>query len=139
MRILIDTNIALDFLLEREPFCREAEKIIGLTKGGVGVYLSAASITDVYYITRKAIGDKNSAMVLLKSLLLTVGVATVSDNEIRQAIALEWDDFEDAVQYACGESLNVDYVVTRNKGDFFASARLPVVTPEELIRIISGS
>ena len=76
-------------------------------------------------------------MALLKSLLRTVGTATVSDDEIRRAIALDWDDFEDAVQYASGESLNVDYLVTRNKKDF-ASARLPVVTPEEFIRIISG-
>jgi len=137
MKILIDTNIALDHLLKREPFCREAEKIIGLTQGGVDVYLSAASITDVYYITRKALGNKDSAMALMKSLLRTVGVATVSDNEIHRAIALGWDDFEDAVQYTCGESLNVDYVVTRNKGDFVLP-RLPVVTPEELIKIISG-
>jgi len=43
MKILIDTNIALDHLLKREPFWREAEKIIGLTQGGVGVYLSASS------------------------------------------------------------------------------------------------
>jgi len=136
MKILIDTNIALDHLLEREPFCREAGKIIGLTKGGVDVYLSASSITDVYYITRKALGGKDSAMIFLKSLLDTVGVASVSDDEIRRAISLEWDDFEDAVQYACGESLNVDYVVTRNKDDF-TSARLTVVTPEELIGIIS--
>ena len=136
MKILIDTNIALDHLLKREPFCREAEKIIGLTKGGVGVYLSASSVTDVYYITRKALGDKDSAMVLLKSLLRAVGVASVSGDEVRRAILLDWDDFEDAVQYASGESLNVDYVVTRNKDDF-ASVHIPVVTPEELISAIS--
>jgi len=76
-------------------------------------------------------------MALMKSLLRTAGLATVSDNEIHRAITLGWDDFEDAVQYTCGESLNVDYVVTRNKGDFVLP-RLPVVTPEELIKIISG-
>jgi len=54
MKILIDTNIALDHLLEREPFCREAEKIIGLTRGGVGVYLSASSITDVLHHTENS-------------------------------------------------------------------------------------
>jgi len=135
MKILMDTNIALDHLLKREPFCREAEKIIGLTHGGVDVFLSASSITDVYYIMRKVLGDKDSAMALLESLLRAIGVATVSDVEIRRAIVLGWDDFEDAVQYASGESLEVDYVVTRNRGDF-ASARLPVVTPEEMIGLL---
>ncbi|MDR0815140.1 MAG: PIN domain-containing protein [Bacteroidales bacterium] len=137
MKILIDTNITLDILLKREPFCREAERIIGLTQGGVGVFLSASSVTDVYYIARETLGDKGSAMALLESLLCTVGVASVSGGEIHRAIALDWNDFEDAVQYAVGESLNVDYVVTRNRDDF-TSDHLPVVTPEELIGLLSG-
>jgi len=74
-------------------------------------------------------------MALLKSLLNAVGVAKLSDNEIYRAIALEWDDFEDAVQFACGESLSVDYVVTRNKDDFAAS-NITVVTPKELIGLL---
>ena len=55
---------------------------------------------------------------------------------IRQS-PLEWDDFEDAAQFACGESLNVYYAGTRNK-DYFVAVSITVMTPEELIRVLSG-
>jgi predicted nucleic acid-binding protein len=71
----------------------------------------------------------------LKRLLLNAGAATVSDAEIRRAIALDWGDFEDAVQYAAGERLAVDYIVTRNPTDFTAAA-LPVVTPEDFLSLV---
>ena len=48
---------------------------------------------------------------------------------------MDWGDFEDAVQYAAGETIAVDYIVTRNKSDF-ASAVLPVVTPDELLALL---
>ena len=49
-----------------------------------------------------------------------------------------WNDFEDAVQYSAGESIAVDYIVTRNASDF-DSAILPVVTPDELLNIVTGN
>ncbi|MFP3041192.1 PIN domain-containing protein [Treponema primitia] len=135
MNILIDTNVALDALLERQPFTAAATKILGLWRGGVGIFVSASAITDIYYISRKHIGSKKAAMELLKRLLLNADVATVSSAEIRRAIALEWGDFEDAVQYAAGECLTVDYIVTRNPADF-TTAALPVVTPEDFLSLV---
>ena len=135
MKILVDSNIALDAVLKRQPFCGSASIIIGLSEGSVGLFLSASAITDIYYIVRKATGSKETAITLLKNLLETVDVAAVSGNEIRQAIMLDWPDFEDAVQYAAGESIAVDYIVTRNKADF-SSAGLPIVSPDELLALL---
>ncbi|WP_010261307.1 PIN domain-containing protein [Treponema primitia] len=135
MNILIDTNVALDSLLERQPFCAAASRVLSLSTLGVGIFVSASAITDMYYISRKHMGSKKAAMELLKRLLLNAGAATVSDAEIRRAIALDWGDFEDAVQYAAGERLAVDYIVTRNGADFTAAA-LPVVTPEDFLSLV---
>jgi len=136
MKILIDANVALDVFLERQPFYVSGTRILGLSKGGVGLFVSASSITDIYYITRKSFGNNTSAN-LLRNLLTSVHVASVTDSEIRRALDLNWDDFEDAVQYTTGESLAVDYIVTRNASDF-ASAAMPVVTPDELLDAIQG-
>ena len=95
-------------------------------------------ITDIYYIVKKELKCKITAMSLMKNLIKNIGIAAVSGNEICRAIDLDWGDFEDAVQYAAGESLAVNYVVTRNTSDF-ASAALPVVAPDELLSIITGS
>jgi predicted nucleic acid-binding protein len=136
MKILVDTNIVLDVLLEREPFYAAGTKVLGLSEGGIELFVSASAITDIYYITRKQRGSKTVAMTLLEHLLLRVEVAAVTGTEIRRAISLGWSDLEDAVQYASGERLAVDYVVTRNSSHF-APAILPVVTPDELLRAIT--
>ncbi|GHV85531.1 twitching motility protein PilT [Spirochaetia bacterium] len=138
MNILIDTNVALDALLERQPFYAAAANVLGLSTLGVGIFVSASAITDIYYISRKQTGSKKAAMELLKNLLLNVGAATVSSAEIHRAIALDWSDFEDAVQYAAGERLAVDYIVTRNPADF-SSSSIEAVTPDQFIRRITVS
>ena len=133
MKILIDTNVTIDVILENQPFLASSVKIIGLAELGIKLFLSASAITDIYYIVSRAKKSKKIAMSLIKDLLESVDVAAVTGNEIRQAVSLDWDDFEDAVQYAAGESIAVDYIVTRNKADF-ASAALPVVSPDELLK-----
>jgi len=135
MKILLDSNIAIDAVLKREPFYNSAEKIIGLSQGGIGLFISASAITDIYYIVRISTGNKETAITLIKSLLENIDIAAVTGNEIRQAVNLDWGDFEDAVQYAAGESIAVDYIVTRNKSDF-ASASLPIVNPDELLALL---
>ena len=135
MKILIDTNIALDVLLERHPFYISGVQILSLSKGGIELLISASAITDLFYIIRRSLKDKKTSIDLLKNLLKSVNVAAVSSTEIHYAIDLDWGDFEDAVQFAVGETLAVDYLVTRNTSDF-ANASLTVVTPEELLKIL---
>jgi len=135
MKILVDANVALDVLLQRQPFYISGLKVLGLSKGGIELYISASTVTDLYYITCKHLKDKKTAISLLKNLLNTVEVASVTNNEIRRALDLDWDDFEDAVQYAAGETMLVDYLVTRNISDF-SSVAFPVVSPDELLNIL---
>jgi predicted nucleic acid-binding protein len=102
MKILIDSNVALDALLKREPFYGSAVNVIRISQGGIGLFVSASTITDIYYIARKSKGSKEIAINLIKDLLENVDVAAVTGNEIHKAISLDWGDFEDAVQYAAG-------------------------------------
>ena len=135
MKILIDANVALDVLLERQPFYVSGVKVLSLSKGGIELFLSASTVTDIYYIIQKELKNKDAALTLLKNLLTSVDVAAVTNNEIHRAIDLNWSDLEDAVQYAAGEAIAVDYFVTRNTADFSA-ANFPVVTPDEILHIL---
>ena len=137
MKILVDSNVAIDVLLKNEPFYASSVKIVGLSKLGIQLFLSASAVTDIYYIVTRSLKNKKIAMDLLKDLLKKVDVAAVTGNEIRQAVNFDWDDFEDAVQYAAGESIAVDYIVTRNKKDF-ASTVLPVVSPDDLLALLEA-
>jgi hypothetical protein len=50
----------------------------------------------------------------------------------RGAAALNWDDFEDALQSVTAERIHADYIITRNVRDF-SDSRIMAFTPAELL------
>jgi len=62
--------------------------------------------------------------------------ADVTSDNIYKALDIEWNDFEDSVQYIVGESLSADYIITRNTKDF-SSGSIPAMMPEQFIEIIN--
>jgi len=138
MNILIDTNVILDQLLKREPFYEDAESIRVLSENGhINSYISASAITDIYYIARKEIRDKETVITLIENLLKTTSIAAVTETSIYEALVLKWDDFEDAVQYVAGKSISADYIITRNKSDFDGS-KIEVLSPDEFLSRITS-
>jgi len=134
MNILVDTNVVLDILLNRQPWYKNSALIFGLSQQNIiKSYVSASSITDIFYITQKE-QSKIAAKEALKRILQVFYPATVTDRNIYQALKLEWEDFEDSLQYLVGEDLSVDYIVTRNVKDFALSS-IETVTPEQFIQI----
>jgi len=134
MKILIDTNVVLDILLQRQPWYANASLIFSFAQQNyIESYISASAITDIFYIAQKDIG-KSNARAAIKILLQVFRPATVTDSHIYQALESGWDDFEDSVQFIVGKELSVDYIVTRNTQDFF-SGNIPAVTPEQFVQL----
>jgi predicted nucleic acid-binding protein len=135
MKVLIDTNIALDVLLNRKEFYEDSSKILVLSENRViDGYISASAITDIYYVSYKVYKNKETVFELLNKLLQVVNVASVTDDNIHNALNLKWDDFEDSLQYVIADSIIVDYIVTRNADDFKVNDK--VITPKRLIQVI---
>ena len=133
MKILIDTNIVLDVMLKREPFYKLSLEILSLAKkDDVEEYVSASAITDIYYLAYRQLRDKEMVKKLMKELLTVVSVASVSEQEIENALSLEWNDFEDSVQYSVAYLQEMDGIVTRNPSDY-KEAKIKVWKPEELL------
>jgi len=137
MVALVDSNIVLDQMLKRDGFYEVAEDIMTLSSRRVfDGYISASAITDIYYIARKAHQDKGIALSLIRKLICNIHVATVDEGAIRSAVNLEWNDFEDSVQYSIGESINADYIVTRDtKG--YANGNIPAISPTDFVNLIT--
>ena len=134
--VLVDTNVVLDVLLERPPFYDGSFLVFQLVdQEHIKGYVSAVSITDIFYIVQKQRG-KNAARNAVRQLLRVFYPATVSDRDIYRAVELEWNDFEDSVQYTVGEGLSVDYIITRNVQDF-SSGSIEALTPEQFIQAIA--
>jgi predicted nucleic acid-binding protein len=137
MNVLLDTNVALDVILRREPFYQDAKKIVDGSRGGLyTAFVSASAVTDIYYIACKELRDKKLVMKRLKALLETVGVATVTGAEIHRAIDIAWNDFEDCVQFTAAERLAASYIISRDAGDF-AGPGIPAVSPGQFLAMIT--
>ena len=133
MRILLDTNVILDVLLKREPFCAAGQGVLRLAKyAEVEEYLSASAVTDIYYVVHRTTKDDAVSKVLLKQLLSVMGILKVSAEEIQNALSLAWEDFEDAVQYSAALSGGIDAIVTRDQSGY-RLAQIPVYTPDAFL------
>ena len=136
MRLLLDTNIILDYLSVNEGFQEDAEAIISLAVEGEAIELvSASAVTDIYYMLRRALKDKQKAMARLIDLRKLIHILPVTEKDIDTAMERNWGDFEDAVQYTVAESNQVDYIITRDaKG--FEEHNIPSLTPKDFLKMI---
>ncbi len=135
LRILIDTNIILDWLLHREPFHSNAEYIIEkCMSGNVDGYLTAHMMSDLFYILRKKLTVEKRKDLLI-FLCDTMEIIFEDKKTIRRALCNEqWMDLEDGLQMQCADREKMDYIVTRNIRDFKMSKVL-AIEPEQFIEI----
>lgn len=132
LNFLIDTNVVVDSFLKREPFFSMSQRVISLSRRYpvVNNFISASTVTDIYYITYKNLKDHQVVRNLFSELFEFVGVVQVTADDIHNAFALNWKDFEDSVQYSVAKSNGFDGIVTRNmKG--FVDDEIKIFTPEE--------
>ena len=136
MNVLIDTNVILDILLQREPYHKDAARVGVLSeKGYLHSYISASAVTDIFYIARKEVASREIALGLIKDILKTIHIAMVTESNIYEALELKWNDFEDSVQYVVGKSISADYIITRNAVDF-AKGQIKAISPNEFINLV---
>ena len=132
MKVLLDTNILLDVLLDREPFVVDSSAIwAACDSGAIDGFISASTLTDLFYIARRA-ADVATARIAIGLCLATFEIAPIDRPALEHAAALAGDDFEDNVQIACATIAGMDAIVTRNGADF-AGAALSILTPSELV------
>jgi predicted nucleic acid-binding protein len=133
MRALLDTNVVLDVLLDREPFVQEAAQLWEANEQGrYDAFISAITPLNVFYVVRRL---KNApvARQAVAELLLALRVCPLDAAILHQAWALPFTDYEDAVQQASATASLVDAIVTRDAQDY-AAATLPVYSPAEFLR-----
>lgn len=119
MRVLLDTNIILDFFLEREPFFHDASRLFdAIADKKVEGFVTASSITDIFYICRRQTQDVEEARQILVTTLALLSVCPVDHSRLAAALESGLADFEDAVQIACAEAQNLEAIITRNPQDF---------------------
>lgn len=131
MKLLFDTDVILDVLLDRHPWSRASSQLLSqVEEGRLNGYLCATSVTTLFYLLNKQF-DRKRALAALDKILLLCDVAPVTRTILLAARQSKFSDFEDAVVHEAAWHLGCDGLVTRNTRDF-KHAKLPVYTPHEL-------
>jgi predicted nucleic acid-binding protein len=136
--IFIDTDVIIDFLIDRKPLSREAAKIFTLIEQKkLKGYSSSLTFSNLYYVLRK-IESHNKVISKLDSLSKMVGILKVEEQTIKNALASGFPDFEDSIQYfSAVDSKKIDVIITRNIRDFKKS-EIPVMTPGDFLKTASS-
>ncbi len=133
--ILIDLNVLLDVLQQRQPYFQASSALIDRALAdNKSACIPAHAVTTIHYLVAKY-GNRQSANRAVDWLLTHFQVAAVTSNELVRARALDWPDFEDAVVAAAAEAENCSAIITRNVSDF-RNSPVPARTPEEYLLIV---
>ena len=137
MKIMCDTNVIIDVLLEQEPFVDDSCKILNLCEEHwMDGFVSASSVTDIFYLVRKYTHSTELAYTAVGKLLEIVKVCSVTNNDVLTAFQKKAKDFEDCLVATCAKSIRCNYIITRNKKDF-EEFDVPILTPSELLQQLS--
>jgi predicted nucleic acid-binding protein len=132
VKVLFDTNVVLDHLLEREPHADNAERLLNLVDTGrIDGIICSTTATTIHYLASKVVGP-SVALDYLRRLLAIFDVACVDRGVLQGALDLGFWDFEDAVLHEAARNVGAAAIVTRNGKDFARSV-LPVFDPAELL------
>ena len=130
MTVLIDTDVVLDYMLRREPFADAVFNCIDyLTVNKSNIWLTASTVTDIYYVSNRTLKKASAAKKIVATLLHSYQVAAVSKTDCINALCSQCVDYEDALTSICAERVKAKYIITRNLKGFNESS-IPAISPE---------
>ena len=132
MRLLIDGNIILDVLQNREPHVTDSAKVWKLCETDqMEGYVSGLTFSNLVYIMRKELNPEKINEVF-SSLRLIFRFTDMTVSDMAKAAELQWDDFEDALQAVTAERIHADNIITRNVKDY-KKGKIIAFTPTEFL------
>lgn len=133
MKVLIDTNVLIDFYCEREDFYQDAASIFDLAcNGKIEIWVSPISFVNFFYITRKEYSVEQRYEIL-RGLMQICNIASTDKFVLSEALSVVVPDFEDMVQYHSARLISADCIVTRNVKDFATATAVKVMTPSQFL------
>jgi len=138
MALLIDANVLLDWLLDREPFAEDAGTILQFCLDGkADGYLAGHTILNAFFLARKKLSGEYRRF----ALLFICEEFVVMDIKVEVIVELLEDehlkDLEDALQIYCANLASADYIITRDLKDF-KNSPVPALSPKEFLKMVGA-
>lgn len=135
MKVVFDTNVVLDLLMDRTPYADAAAVLFAaVEQGEIAGCLCGTTITTIHYLAAKGLG-RDRARTEVGKLLDLFEIAPITRPVLQEALDNNFDDFEDAVIYQAARHVGAQAIVTRNSRDFCCSD-LSVCSPDELVKTL---
>ena len=133
-KVLIDTDVILDFFFDRAPFSENAAQVLSLCEKKVIIgYITPVILSNVYYLLAQK-GKQEKVIERLKALVSFLEILTVDKNAIINALNSDFKDFEDALQnYSAEQNGTINTIITRNTKDYKKS-KIGILTPEDFLK-----
>jgi predicted nucleic acid-binding protein len=134
-RILLDTNVVLDVLLDRQPHAEASARVWAAVETRVAEgMLAAHSVTTIHYLVRREKGNARAKRIV-SAILRVLTVAVVDGGTVQEALQLPFSDFEDAVTAAAARQAGCDFIVTRDPRGFRESP-VRAVPPDAVMPLL---
>jgi len=134
MNVLIDTNVVLDAMLSRSPFAEAAQKLfIMAAEEEINGYVTASSITDIYYLLHRYLHDNERCRQEIFKLIKIFSILDVTGSDCEKALELPMADYEDALIAACARRGKMECIITRNVKDF-GDSPVKAVLPDDFLK-----
>lgn len=129
MVILVDANVVIDYILNREPSCKSAGKVMKICsqKENSG-FIALHSVSIIWYVLRRIPDAERREW--MKRILNILKVVSITHDEVLKAIAMDsFKDFEDCLQDRSAVAIQAQYIITSNTNDF-SESMIKAITPE---------
>jgi predicted nucleic acid-binding protein len=135
-RVLFDTNVVLDVLLDRQPHAEASAAAWAAVEAGASEgMLAAHAVTTIHYLVRKELGNIKAKRIV-SAILKVFGVAPVDGAVVQEALQLPISDFEDAVTAAAARLAGCECIVTRDP-KWFRGSPVRSLTPEAVAPLLN--
>ena len=135
MRLLLDTNVLIDYYALREPFADATLRLrVAEAFDDVELWASIQSFSDVEYVLRKAVPLERLRSMVLESLEF-LRVCTPSTQDLSDALTAGWPDLEDFLIARSAQRVKADYILSRDEKGFALSV-VPCITPQAFLDMV---
>ncbi len=135
-KTLVDANVVLDVLLDRQPHTKASSAVwTAIETGPSQGFLAAHAVMTIHYLIRRELGAVKATNAISR-ILKVFGVAMVDGAVLQEALQLPLPDFEDSVTAAAAQLSGCELIVTRDPKGFRGSP-IRSLAPEAALPLLS--
>lgn len=135
MKVFLDTNIFLEFLLGRQDF-RNAYNVFKLVEiGQAKGFVAEITLNNIWYVAKRAGVNSKVLKKLMLKIIDNFQIISVNNAIAKTAILNNIENLEDELQMLCAKQAECDFFITKDLKDFskIRNNAVKVVTPYKFL------